>query len=1205
MLFRSDDSEADRLTYRRYLSRAEMSDCTILESDCGEVGLEMFLQHHPNVVLLDYLLPDIDGLEFLQVLSTKIQPLPAVIMLTGQGSEQVAVEAMKMGAQDYLVKSQLASERLTQAVRLALLQQRLRQRIARQQQQQRLMARVALRISQSRDLATILDTTVKGTRQLLNCDRTLVYRFESDMSGTVLAESVTAGWTQSLGAAIQDTCFQDQGAERYLKGHKTVIANIYDSSLTPCHVRLLERFQVKANIVVPILLREAVTLEHPKLWGLFIAHHCRGFRQWQESELALLDDLSVQLAIAIQQNQLYCQAQDEIQERQQAERQLQQERNFAKAIMNAAGALVMVSDPTGRIVQFNNTCQRLSGYTLQEALGRQVSDFLVPAEEIDSVKTVVTTALAGNVNDVNENHWLTKTGERRLIAWHNSLLLDTAGQVEYLVGTGIDITESRQAENALKKSEATNRALLDTIPDLMIRMKPDGTYVDFLPARNFKVVQPFENMTGRSIYDVMPTEFAHHRMGYVERALATHQTQVYEYTFEYEGKRFYEEARITVSGQDEVLVMVRDISERMQLEANRQKTEAALYNMVQGTAAATGDHFFEVLVEHLAQALDVRHTMLSTCQGDQGQSIAFFSDGQLQPNVSYCLDNLPGQVTLQQGLYSCLSKVTEHFPNELLVNLGVESYFGLALRNTQNQSIGTLCIFDDKPLANPSQVESILKIFGARAAAELERQQTIDKLRQLNQELEARVVTRTSELQDSNTALVESRNDLRRSKELLRLTIDNAPIGIVTMSLEGQIISVNQSFCTMLGCLSAELMGQRFEDLTYPDDRPTQLPITSSLTTEEETTPALERRFRHRDGSAVDAIVRAGTVRTIAGEPLHLVVDVEDIRDRKQAEAERTRLLSILEASLNEILIFDAETLKFSYANHGALSNLGYTFEQMQQMTPIDLKPDFTAATFAALVAPLREGEVDKVDFETVHRRSDGSRYLVEVHLQLIQRENERVFLAVIVDTTDSKQAREQINRQLLAMETAIDGIAIVRGGTYQYLNRAHVQMFGFESAQELLGQNWQTMYSAAEKTRFQQEVFPALRAQGHWQGEAISTRQDGNTFYEELSLTLSAKGDLICVRRDIDERKQAEVALRESKALLQDFFDNASDLIQSVSLVDGHFLFVNQAWSEALGYSAAELEQLTIFDVLAAEDRKSTRLNSSHSQQSRMPSSA
>ncbi|MEM6433104.1 MAG: PAS domain S-box protein [Cyanobacteria bacterium P01_D01_bin.115] len=1046
-----------------------------------------------------------------------------------------------------------------------------------QADREQFLANFARQVSQSASFQAILTSAVEAVKQFLRCDRVVVYQFGENLAGTVIAEAIEPGWPEILGSFYQDTCFPKWLEGEYLDGAQRIVNDIYQAGLQPCHIEFLESMQVKGYLIVPLIINE-------QLWGILAAHHCAEVLDWHRPNLDLIDRLSIQLAIAIQQNQLYQQAQDEIRERRQADRHLQQERNFAKAIVNAAGALVVVSDPTGRIVQFNDTCQRLSGYTLQEALGQQVDDFLVPAEEIDSVRTVIKTALAGNGHGVNENHWLTKTGERRLIAWSNSVLLGVDGQVEYLVGTGIDVTESRQAENALKKSEATNRALLDTIPDLMIRMQPDGTYLDFLPARNFKVVQPFENMTGRSIYDVMPTEFAHHRMGYVERALATNQTQVYEYTFEYEGESFCEEARITVSGQDEVLVMVRDISERMQLEANRQKTEAALYNMVQGTAAATGEHFFEAFVEHLAQALDVRHTMISTCQGDQGQSIAFFSNGQLQPNVNYCLHNVPAQVALQQGFYSCLSKVTEHFPHKLLVDLGIESYFGLALRNTQNQPIGVLCVFDDKPLASPSQVESILKIFGARAAAELERQQTMDKLRQLNQELEARVITRTSELQDSNTALVESQNNLRRSKELLRLTIDNAPIGIVTMSLEGQIISVNQSFCTMLGCLPAELMGQRFEDLTYPDDRPTQLPITSSLTIEEETTPPLERRFRHRDGSAVDAIVRAGTVRTIAGEPLHLVVDVEDIRDRKQAEAERTRLLSILEASLNEILIFDAETLKFSYANHGALSNLGYTFEQMQQMTPVDLKPDFTAAKFAALIAPLREGKVDKVDFETVHQRADGSRYSVEVHLQLIQREHERVFLAVIVDITDSKQAREQINRQLLAMETAIDGIAIVRGGTYQYLNRAHVQMFGFESAQELLGQNWQTMYSAAEKKRFQQEVFPALRAQGHWQGEAISTRKDGSTFYEELSLTLSAKGDLICVRRDIDERKQAEVALRESKALLQDFFDNVSDLIQSVSLVDGHFLFVNQAWSDALGYSAAELEQLTIFDVLAAD---------------------
>ena len=299
-----DDSDTDRFIYRRYLNQSDLDDCLILESECGEEGLDLCLQHSPDVILLDYQLPDVDGLEFLQALSAEIQPMPAVIMLTGQGSEQVAVEAMKMGTQDYLVKDRTNAEQLVHTVCRVLAQQSLRQHIAHQQQQKQLMAKIALRISQSSDLETILDTTVIGARQLLDCDRSLIYRFESDMSGTVLAESVAPGWSKSLGTAIEDTCFQQQGCERYLDGQKTVIPDIYNSSLTPCHIQLLEQFQVKANIVAPILLREQTTQEQPKLWGLFIAHHCRGPRQWREQELELLDDLAVQSAIAIQQSEL-------------------------------------------------------------------------------------------------------------------------------------------------------------------------------------------------------------------------------------------------------------------------------------------------------------------------------------------------------------------------------------------------------------------------------------------------------------------------------------------------------------------------------------------------------------------------------------------------------------------------------------------------------------------------------------------------------------------------------------------------------------------------------------------------------------------------------------------------------------------------------------------------------------------------------------
>lgn len=301
-----DDSETDRQSYRRYLTKSDLSSCSILETDSGEAGLDLCQQYAPDVILLDYLLPDIDGIEFLEALKAADRPLPPIVVLTGQGTEQVAVQAMKLGAQDYLVKGLLSPEQLIYAIRRVLNRQVLQEMLARQQHQQQLMADIALRISQSLELGQILETVVVGARQLLDCDRTLLYRFESDMSGTVVAESVLPGWSASLGTEIEDTCFQSTGADRYLAGQKTLIPDIYDSHLTPCHIQLLEQFQVRANIVVPILLREKSppAADQPRLWGLFIAHHCRNRRDWQAHELGLIEDLTVQLAIALQQNEL-------------------------------------------------------------------------------------------------------------------------------------------------------------------------------------------------------------------------------------------------------------------------------------------------------------------------------------------------------------------------------------------------------------------------------------------------------------------------------------------------------------------------------------------------------------------------------------------------------------------------------------------------------------------------------------------------------------------------------------------------------------------------------------------------------------------------------------------------------------------------------------------------------------------------------------
>jgi signal transduction histidine kinase len=120
-----DDSEVDRATYRRYLESAPNLDCQIVDCESAEAALELCNRNCPDLILLDYLLPGTNGLELLQELTAQRKTLPLIIMLTGQGSEAVAVAAMQAGANDYLVKGQLTAQTLINAITNALEKQKL------------------------------------------------------------------------------------------------------------------------------------------------------------------------------------------------------------------------------------------------------------------------------------------------------------------------------------------------------------------------------------------------------------------------------------------------------------------------------------------------------------------------------------------------------------------------------------------------------------------------------------------------------------------------------------------------------------------------------------------------------------------------------------------------------------------------------------------------------------------------------------------------------------------------------------------------------------------------------------------------------------------------------------------------------------------------------------------------------------------------
>ncbi len=145
-------------------------------------------------------------------------------------------------------------------------------------------------------------------------------------------------------------------------------------------------------------------------------------------------------------------------ERKREEARLRAERNLAAAVMENAGALVVVLDREGRIRQFNRACEALTGYSSAQVMGRYPWEVLIPEEEADAVRHQAFQALVAAPQRMHgsfRNHWVTRSGERRLIDWYNSVLLDATGQVEHVVSIGIDVTERQRVEAALKRSEET------------------------------------------------------------------------------------------------------------------------------------------------------------------------------------------------------------------------------------------------------------------------------------------------------------------------------------------------------------------------------------------------------------------------------------------------------------------------------------------------------------------------------------------------------------------------------------------------------------------------------------------------------------------------------------------------------------------------------------------------------------------------------
>ncbi len=234
----------------------------------------------------------------------------------------------------------------------------------------------------------------------------------------------------------------------------------------------------------------------------------------------------------------------------------------------------------------------------------------------------------------------------------------------------------------------------------------------------------------------------------------------------------------------------------------------------------------------------------------------------------------------------------------------------------------------------------------------------------------------------------------------------------------------------------------------------------------------------------------------------------------------------MLDASLNEIFIFDAETKHFEYVNEAALRNLGYTMEEMRALTPVDLTPSFKAGAFAEMIRSLRSGEKPKLVFEAEHRRADGTLYPIDAQMQFVERADRKVFLVVGNDISARKRAELQIAEQASLINQSRDAI-FVRDldQTVIFWSKGAERVYGW-TADEALGRAVDELI-VPDAAAFRVALDAVFRS-GEWNGEIGKVTKAGVRLTVESRWTLlrDDRGEIksiLVIDTDVTERKRLE----------------------------------------------------------------------------------
>tara|TARA_R110002049_G_scaffold55337_3_gene153608 strand:+ start:9733 stop:11613 length:1881 start_codon:yes stop_codon:yes gene_type:complete len=252
---------------------------------------------------------------------------------------------------------------------------------------------------------------------------------------------------------------------------------------------------------------------------------------------------------------------------------------------------------------------------------------------------------------------------------------------------------------------------------------------------------------------------------------------------------------------------------------------------------------------------------------------------------------------------------------------------------------------------------------------------------------------------------ISEKKEIEKNLMLRTQALQSANNGIIitdALKHDNPVIYFNAAFQRLTGYSDAEILNHNCRFLQGEDRGQKPLKSLREAIKKGESCQATLRNYK-KDGTMFWNDLYVFPITNTKGTVTNFIGIQNDVTLRKKAEAERHHLATIFDESLNEIYVFDVKTLKFINVNFGAQKNIGYTLEELKSMTPLDIKPNDNKAEFRKTIDVLLKKNVEKIEFETAHQRKNGTTYPVDVHLQLSNLGEKKVFVAIILDVTERK----------------------------------------------------------------------------------------------------------------------------------------------------------------------------------------------------------